>query len=294
MTLKLRPTRLSRDLDRNDWSITGKNARVYDYHIAGKTGTAKKVLPGGGGYTLSEYYASFGGFGPLRDPRLVGYVVLDTPRGGYFYGGQVAAPVFERIVADAFAYLRVPPDDDPWEARRDELKAKPKGAAAARKIGRATRTRRQDVTPTLLVTCPGGPRPARQGRRDAVAGLVRGYRTRVDGRRRGARQCPGLAAGQACASLATLSSSSRTEARARSREAAAGATGDPSRERLRPPARAAVTSRVVLLLSDAGVVARTAGERPAVTGSAWTLAASRPACSSPSVAPGGRHPARRR
>ena len=103
---------------------TGEKARVSGYHIAGKTGTAKKVDPGSGVYTENEYFSSFGGFGPLRDPALVGFVVLDTPRGNVYYGGLVAAPVFARIMADALAYRRVPPDDDPWAARRDELKAK--------------------------------------------------------------------------------------------------------------------------------------------------------------------------
>ena len=60
---------------------TGGNAKVPGYHIAGKTGTAKKVRAGSGTYTDDEYFASFGGFGPLRDPALVGLVVLDTPRG---------------------------------------------------------------------------------------------------------------------------------------------------------------------------------------------------------------------
>jgi cell division protein FtsI/penicillin-binding protein 2 len=187
---------------------TGKSARVSGYHMAGKTGTAKKVLPDGRGYTVSEYYASFGGFGPLREPRLVGYVMLDTPRGGIYYGGQVAAPVFERIIADAFAYLRVPPDDDPWEARTEELKAKAEKERAAKAARRSKPGPRDedddDVTPTLLVTSPGQV-PDLRGKavRDAVAGLVtRGYRTRVDGDGVVVRQSPPpgtpLAAGQAC------------------------------------------------------------------------------------------------
>jgi cell division protein FtsI/penicillin-binding protein 2 len=77
---------------------TGVKARVSGYHIAGKTGTAKKVVPGSGIYTEHEYFSSFGGFGPLRDPALVGFVVLDTPRGDVYYGGLVAAPVFSRIM----------------------------------------------------------------------------------------------------------------------------------------------------------------------------------------------------
>jgi len=159
-------------------------------------------------YTAAHGYASFGGFGPLREPRLVGYVMLDTPRGGIYYGGQVAAPVFERILADAFAYLRVPPDDDPWEAREEELKAKAEKARAAEAARRSKPIPRdeddEEGTPTLLVTSPGQV-PDLRGKavRDAVAGLVtRGYRTRVDGDGVVVRQSPPpgtlLAAGQAC------------------------------------------------------------------------------------------------
>jgi stage V sporulation protein D (sporulation-specific penicillin-binding protein) len=187
---------------------TGQNAQISGYHIAGKTGTAKKIIPGGGGYTDHEYYASFGGFGPLRDPRLVAFVVLDTPRGGFYYGGLVAAPVFERIVADALSYLRVPPDDDPWQARRNELKTK----AQAQRKSRPAHDKNAhgaddgaDTAPALLVTSPGQVPDLRgMSAREAVAGLVaRGYRARVDGQGVVVRQTPAagtaLPAGQACA-----------------------------------------------------------------------------------------------
>jgi cell division protein FtsI/penicillin-binding protein 2 len=181
---------------------TGGNARVSGYHIAGKTGTAKKVLPGRGVYTTNEYFASFGGFGPLRKPALVGFVVLDTPRGGFYYGGLVAAPVFSRIMADALAYMRVAPDDDPWEARRDELKLR-----AAKDAGKHRPKREQttvDDAPALLVTTPGQV-PDLRGKtaREAVASLVaRGYRARLEGTGVVVRQLPAagttLPAGQAC------------------------------------------------------------------------------------------------
>jgi cell division protein FtsI/penicillin-binding protein 2 len=181
---------------------TGTNARVSGYHIAGKTGTAKKVLPGSGIYTTNEYFASFGGFGPLRDPALVGFVVLDTPRGGFYYGGLVAAPVFSKIMADALAYLRVAPDDDPWEARRDELKARADKDAAKRKPKREAKT--VDDPPALLVTSPGQV-PDLRGKtaREAVASLVaRGYLARLDGTGVVVRQLPAagtsLQAGSAC------------------------------------------------------------------------------------------------
>ena len=184
---------------------TGGNARVSGYHVAGKTGTAKKVRPGSGVYTENEYFASFGGFGPLHDPALVGFVVLDTPRGGFYYGGVVSAPVFSRIMADALAYLRIPPDDDPWEARRDELQATAEKDAAKRKpTNRPKKDEADDAPPTLLVTTPGQVPDLRgKSSRDAVASLVaRGYRARIEGTGVVVKQTPTagttLAAGQAC------------------------------------------------------------------------------------------------
>ena len=186
---------------------TGANASVPGYHLAGKTGTAKKALPGGAGYTQNEYFASFGGFGPLHEPALVGFVLLDTPRGGFYYGGQVAAPVFSRIMADALTYLRVPPDDDPWEARREELERQAEKEALARnrlKPRPKSGVDEKPGPPALLVTAPGQV-PDVRGRtlREAVAGLVaRGYRARVEGDGVVVRQSPmpgtGLAWGQAC------------------------------------------------------------------------------------------------
>ncbi len=185
---------------------TGGNAKVSGYHVAGKTGTAKKILSGGRGYTEHEYFASFGGFGPLHDPALVGLVVLDSPRGSFYYGGLVAAPVFSRIMADALAYLRVAPDDDPWEARRDELKAQAKKDAAEVSPKHEPKNGKKGVddAPTLLVTTTGQV-PDLRGKtaREAVASLVaRGYRTRIEGTGVVVRQAPSagtlLATGQAC------------------------------------------------------------------------------------------------
>jgi cell division protein FtsI/penicillin-binding protein 2 len=191
---------------------TGKNAQEPGYHIAGKTGTAKKVIPGGVGYTANEYFASFGGFGPLRDPALVCFVVLDTPRGGFVYGGQVAAPVFARIMANALAYLRVPPDDDAWKGRRDELQAlaereAKRKAAEARRRKSAGRTHDDAADdPSVAVAAGPGLVPDLRGKsaREAVVALTsRGYRARLTGQGVVLEQAPpagsALAAGQACA-----------------------------------------------------------------------------------------------
>lgn len=89
---------------------TGKNAAVPGWRIAGKTGTARKHIEGVG-YSREAYFASFVGFAPVDDPQVVLLVVIDSPRKGLYYGGQAAAPVFRRIVADTLARLRVPPSD---------------------------------------------------------------------------------------------------------------------------------------------------------------------------------------
>ncbi len=97
---------------------TGKLARVRGYKIAGKTGTAQKVIPGRRGYASGKYIASFVGFAPADDPRIVALVVVDEPHNGYF-GGVVAAPAFAQITERVLAYLGVPaqPEEQEREAR---------------------------------------------------------------------------------------------------------------------------------------------------------------------------------
>ena len=87
---------------------TGRRAAVANFRVAGKTGTAWKS--GEGGYFENRYLAVFGGFAPASDPRLVTVVVLDEPRRSAYYGGEVAAPIFSRIVAGGLRLLSVPPD----------------------------------------------------------------------------------------------------------------------------------------------------------------------------------------
>ena len=87
---------------------SGRRAQVANYRVAGKTGTAWKS--GETGYTGDRYRAVFGGFAPVSNPRLVTVVMIDEPRGSAYYGGEVAAPVFSRIVGGAMRLLSVPPD----------------------------------------------------------------------------------------------------------------------------------------------------------------------------------------
>jgi stage V sporulation protein D (sporulation-specific penicillin-binding protein) len=87
---------------------TGRNAFIEGYRVAGKTGTAQ-VVGEGGGYVTGRYVASFAGFAPVEDPRVAALVMVAEPKGGIYYGSQVAAPVFAAVVRDTLHYLRVPP-----------------------------------------------------------------------------------------------------------------------------------------------------------------------------------------
>jgi cell division protein FtsI/penicillin-binding protein 2 len=85
---------------------TAEEAQVEGYTLAGKTGTAEKAIKGG--YSKTDFIASFIGYAPAKNPRLLVAVMVDTPRGD-IYGGTVAAPAFERIVEFALPYLKIPP-----------------------------------------------------------------------------------------------------------------------------------------------------------------------------------------
>jgi cell division protein FtsI (penicillin-binding protein 3) len=90
---------------------TATSARLDRYQVAGKTGTANKAI--GGGYSDTDFHASFVGFVPSRRPVFTILVVIDTPRGGSHYGGTVAGPIFRRIAEAGLQHLGVPPTIDP-------------------------------------------------------------------------------------------------------------------------------------------------------------------------------------
>jgi cell division protein FtsI (penicillin-binding protein 3) len=87
---------------------TGKNARVENYRVSGKTGTSRKASASG---YASRYIASFAGFAPSSDPEVVAVVVINDPSGGAYYGGLVAAPLFSEVMKGALRLLNVPPDN---------------------------------------------------------------------------------------------------------------------------------------------------------------------------------------
>lgn len=86
---------------------TGNLARVDAYSVGGKTGTARKANVTTAGYS-DQYMATFVGFAPADDPRVVVAVMVDEPTP--IFGGLVAAPVFSEVMATALTVQRVPPD----------------------------------------------------------------------------------------------------------------------------------------------------------------------------------------
>jgi len=87
---------------------TAPKAQVPGYRVGGKTGTAYKIS--GGQYDHGKYIASFVGFAPASDPRIIVAVMIDEPSNGQHYGGDVAAPVFSAVAANALRAMNVAPD----------------------------------------------------------------------------------------------------------------------------------------------------------------------------------------
>ncbi|MFT4925587.1 MAG: cell division protein FtsI (penicillin-binding protein 3) [Phenylobacterium sp.] len=94
---------------------TGTKAAVAGYRIAGKTGTSR--MASGGSYG-SDYVGSFGGVGPVSDPKIAVVVLIVDPAGDYFYGNDVAGPAFSTIMGSALQLLNVPPDADDMRNKR--------------------------------------------------------------------------------------------------------------------------------------------------------------------------------
>lgn len=95
---------------------TGAAAQVAFYRVGGKTGTAHKLI--NGEYADQRYIASFAGFAPASDPHLAMVIMVDEPSGSSYFGGQVAAPVFSRVMAGALRLLNLPPDNLDGPPRR--------------------------------------------------------------------------------------------------------------------------------------------------------------------------------
>ena len=88
---------------------TGKRAKLQDYRVGGKTGTAQLLREDGRGYSWSRHLASFAALAPVDDPRVVVLVSLKDPSKNGYYGGVAAAPACGRIIRRTLKYMKVPP-----------------------------------------------------------------------------------------------------------------------------------------------------------------------------------------
>jgi cell division protein FtsI (penicillin-binding protein 3) len=155
---------------------TAKLAHIDGYTIAGKTGTAQKLL--NGRYSHSDHYASFVGFMPSRDPQVAIVVVIDSPKGpNGDHGGRVAAPIFKSIAEPALRYLGIAPTLNPAPP---VLVARHDAGTEAPVVGTAN----TEPALKLIVDEPEGVVPDLRGlsARDAVRKLVRlGMSARLSG-----------------------------------------------------------------------------------------------------------------
>lgn len=97
---------------------TGSNAYVSGYKVAGKTGTAQKIIDGGKGYAPGKYIGSFVALAPAKNPQMAVLVIVDEPVGVY-YGGSVAAPIAGQLIEETLSYLEV--EREYTEKEKEEL-----------------------------------------------------------------------------------------------------------------------------------------------------------------------------
>ncbi|MEM7401777.1 MAG: penicillin-binding transpeptidase domain-containing protein [Pseudomonadota bacterium] len=93
---------------------TGSRAAIPGYSVAGKTGTVHKSAKGG--YEEDKYISVFAGLAPASDPKLVLVVMVNQPNSGMYFGGEVAAPIFSKIMGGALRILNISPDKVPLQA----------------------------------------------------------------------------------------------------------------------------------------------------------------------------------
>jgi cell division protein FtsI (penicillin-binding protein 3) len=106
---------------------TGTRTRVPSYRVAGKTGTAHKLVDGR--YAPDRYLSSFVGMAPASNPRLIIGVAIDEPSDGVYYGGSVAGPVFAQVMAASLRQLALPPDAPETATRMTQNAIPPRGGA---------------------------------------------------------------------------------------------------------------------------------------------------------------------
>jgi membrane peptidoglycan carboxypeptidase len=130
---------------------TARAAQIEGFTIAGKTGTAAKLVDGR--YSQSDYNASFIGFIPSRKPALTIVVVIDSPHGNGYMGGAVAAPIFKRIAEASLRHLGIGPTVNPQPpvlvARHEGDAMKPQPVSAPVELESALEPARTGLMPDL-------------------------------------------------------------------------------------------------------------------------------------------------
>lgn len=173
---------------------TGRRAQVPGYTVAGKTGTAEKLIDGE--YSDTDHNASFVGFVPSRHPRLAILVMVDTPhsamvngvRQRVYTGGAVAAPIFQRIAEAALRHLAVPPTVNPNPAVLVDRDRRPRAIAVSTAYPRPATVAQETGAHAV-----GGPMPDLRGmsaREALVVAAWLGLEARVEGDGEVVRQDP--------------------------------------------------------------------------------------------------------
>ena len=103
-------------------NATGKNAAIDGYHVAGKTGTAHKLIKNR--YSKDHVIVSFVGMAPATNPRLVVAVMIDEPKVEKASGGRLAAPLFSKIMANSLRIMDIAPDARPSVKRKNSKRIK--------------------------------------------------------------------------------------------------------------------------------------------------------------------------
>jgi cell division protein FtsI (penicillin-binding protein 3) len=153
---------------------------VPGFAVAGKTGTAYKHDPVTKHYSTDKYLASFIGFAPADDPRVVIVVMIDEPSAGKHFGGDVAGPVFAAIASDALKYLGVPPTEkiEPAAAAKEDVLDIPREAIPDEEI--------EPIGDLVVVPDFGGLSVAQA----LALAQSRGLKLEVDGSGRAQKQFP--------------------------------------------------------------------------------------------------------
>ncbi|MGF7031950.1 penicillin-binding protein 2B [Paenibacillus mucilaginosus] len=138
---------------------TGKNAAIDGYRIAGKTGTANKVLPGEKTYAEGKWVISFAGYAPADNPRILVTILVDEPDlgGDYHLGGEVAAPAFKQIVSQTLRHWGIAPTT---QVKSGDAAAQEPGTKVPNLVGRTPEEARAatDAFGVVLETLGSGPK----------------------------------------------------------------------------------------------------------------------------------------